>query len=310
MLRYAKVNAIKGTTVFLTGVNPRTAKHVQFAIENGWWKRGKEALKDLEDALSSRIFLKIFVGKHKVDFEPEKPPENREDSYLTFLSYAKESGYNPKFLRELDHYLVTMTSWTNPVKDLGMYLLNATDKLGMVFYARDRITNLSKKTRPPHVEIRYHVVSSIVSCKGCLDALAAIVNEVYGVGHRKGKIDLATIRSDLLHHIEKNNNKLWRLLKDHEKWINKMTTYRDFVIHKIMLSTPPVGSQDDVAKPLKVRVPSKPLSINTREEEQKKVSWIDAGEFCEAMIERLQSIMEIVCVDLLRLIESKTYFPI
>jgi len=304
------VNAIKGTTVFLTGVNTRTGKHIQFVIENGWWKRGKEAVKDLKHALSSGIFLKILVGKHKVDFEPEKPPESREDSYFTFLSYAKESGYNPQFLRELDHYLVTMSSWTNPVRDLGIYLLNATDKLGMVFYARDQIVNLSKKPRPSRVQIRYHVVNSIVSCKGCLDALATIVNDVYGLGYRKGEIDLATIRSNLLHHIEKTNKKLWDLLKNHEKWINRITTYRDFVIHKIMLSTPPIGSQKDVAKPIKVYVPSKPLSINTREDEQRKVSWIDAGEFCKMMIEPLQNVMEIVCVDLLRLIESKTYFPV
>jgi len=306
MLRYAKVNAIKGKTVSVTGVNPPTGKHVEFVFE----RIDDPILKSLKYALDSKIFIKYLVGKTTASFEEERPPETREDSYFTLLSYASKSGYNPKFLRELDHYLVTMDVWTRPFKELGRYVLNATDKLGMVFYAKEQIAKL-KRLRRPYIEVRYHITNVIISSKACLDALATILNEVYGMGYRKGKIDLATTRSDLLHQISKVNRKLGSSLKKHEKWINNITDYRDSVIHKIMLVTPPIGPTSDpsgLTKPMSVKVPSLPLTLDYVE--QKKISWLDAEDYCQRLIEQLQKLIEIVCVDLLRLIKSKTYFPV
>lgn len=306
MLRYAKVNAIKGKTVSITGVNPPTGKHVEFVFE----RIDDPILRDLKYALDSKIFIMVLVGKTKISFEEEKPAETRKDSYFTFFSYASKSDYNPKFLRELDHYLVTMEVWTRPFKEVGRYLLNATDKLGMVFYAKEQIAELRKSMRP-YVEVRYHTTNAIISSKACLDALATILNELYGIGYHKGKIDLATVRSDLLHQIGKVNPKLGSLLKKHEKWINDITEYRDSVIHKIMLVTPPIGRTSDASEltePISVKVPSSPLPIDHGE--QKGISWLDAEDYCQGLIEQLQRLIKIVCVDLLRLIRSKTYFPL
>jgi len=310
MLRYTKVNAIKGKTVSMTGINPPTGKHITYVFES----MSEPMLSSLKLALDSKIFIKVLVGTKKgllhFKFENERPPETREDSYFTFFSYANKLGYNPKFLRELDHYLVTMDAWTRPFKELGRYLLNATDKLGMVFYAKEQIAKL-KKLKRPYIEVRYHTTNAVISSKACLDALATILNEIYGIGYRKGKIDLATTRSDLLHQIGKVNRKLGSLLKKHEKWINHITEYRDSVIHKIMLVTPPIGPTSDalgLTKSVSVKVPSRPLTID--HVEQKEISWLDAEAYCQHLIERLQRLIEVVCVDLLRLIESKTYFPV
>ena len=310
ILRYIKVNAIKGRTVSMTGVNPPTGKHVEFVFES----IHDPILKSLKYALNSKIFIKVLAGKKgepDFEFQEERPPETREDSYFTLFSYASKLGYNPQFLREMDHYLVTMDVRTRPFKELGRYLLNATDKLGMLLYAKEQIAELKKVESPSYIEIRYHIVNAIISCKGCLDALATVLNEVYGIGYRKGKIDLATTRSNLLHQIGKVNRKLGSLLKKYEKWINQVTEYRDFVVHKIMLMTPPIGPTSDASgltRPMRIQVPSRPLTIDYVE--QKEIGWLDAEDYCQLLIERLQGLIEIVCIDLLRLIKSKTYFPI
>jgi hypothetical protein len=308
ILRYAKVNAIKDKTVSITGVNPPTGKHVEFVFE----RIDEPILNSLIYALNSKIFIKVLAGKKgepDFEFQEEKPPETREDSYFTIFSYASKVGYNPQFLKELDHYLVTMGD--RPFKELGRYLLNATDKLGMVFYAKDQISKLKKVDRPSYIEIRYHVANAIISCKGCLDALAAILNEVYGIGYSKGKIDLAITRSDLLHQVSKVNQKLGSLLKKYEKWINYITEYRDFVLHRIMLTTPPLGPTSDASgltEPVKVQVPLRPLTIDYME--RKQIRWVEAESHCRFLIERLQELIEIICLDLLQLITSETYFPI
>jgi len=311
ILRYVKVNAIKDRFVSIVGVNPPTGKHVEFLFER---VADNLVLKSLKHALGSRIFIKVLAGEKKGEpafrLQNEKASHIREDSYFTLFSYASKAGYNPEFMRGLDHYLVTMDDFTRPFKELGRYLLNATDKLGMVLYAKELIKKLKEAERPSYIEIRYHIVTAIVSCKGCLDALATILNEVYGIGYSKGKIDLATNRSDLLHQIGKINKKLGSLLKKHEKWINEITEYRDFVIHRIMLVTPPMRPTSDpsgLTQPIKVQVPSQPITIDHGT--LKGIDWIEAEDFCQSLIESLQELIETVCVDLLQLIESKAYFP-
>ena len=299
MLRYAKVNAIRDTTVSVTGINPPTGKHITYVFESV----NEPMLSKLKLALEAKIFVKVLVGTKKgllhFRFGNEEPSETRKDSYFTFFSYASKSGYNPKFLRELDHYLVTMDHHTRPIKELGRYLLNAIDKLGMVFYAKEQIAKL--KSKRAYIEVRYHTTNAIISSKACLDALATILNEAYGIGYRKGKIDLATTRSDLLSQIGKVNRKLGSSLKKHQKWINRITEYRDFVIHRIMLVAAPVGT------PPVVKVPSRPSTIGRVDSRARD---LDAEDYCRRLIEQMQRLIEMVCVDLLRLIKSKTYFPV
>lgn len=308
MLRYVKVNEVKDKTVSLTGVNPPTGKHVTYVFEK---ISDKKLLGSLISAKRRGMFLKVFVGeKGEVDFKfaNEEPPSNREDSYFTFFSYAKNCGYNPLFLRELDHYLVTMSTYGKPVKEIGKYLLNATEKLGNVFYARERITEMNYSKSYLFKEIRYHITNAIIHSKACIDALATILNELYGIGYRKGKIDLSTRRSDLLHKLQRYP--VGKKIKKYEKWINKVTDYRDFVIHKIMLLTPPIGKMSDSSKPIQIvkcKVPTKPITISNNE---KRIQWIDAEVYCQKLIKNLENLIEIVCSDLLSLIQSKTYFPI
>ena len=306
MLRYAKVNSIENKKVILTGVNPPTGKHVTFVFEK---VDNDNTLNSLKYAQRNGLFLKYLVGKDSMSIAQEKPPKDREDSYFTLFSHCKIYGYTPLFFKELDHILVTMSDYRKPVKEIGKILLNVTEKLGNVFYAKDMTVEMNKSKSHAFREIRYHVTNSIVHSKACLDALAMILNEVYGLGYSKGQIDLATTRSNLLNDLIKTCPKIGKNLKRKEKWINRITDYRDFVIHRIMLLTPPIG-QLSTSQPktqiVKCKIPSKPLTIG---DEEKSIKWVDAEDFCQGLIDQLEKIVEIVCLDLLDLINSKTFFP-
>jgi hypothetical protein len=306
ILRYAKVNSIKNEKVFLTGVNPPTGRHVTFVFER---VGDAKTLESLNHAFQTGLFLKYLVGKNNMHFAEEKPPKEREDSYFTFFSYCKPYGYNPLFFKELDHLLVTMSDYRKPVKEIGKILLNVTEKLGNVCYAKDITAQMNKSKSYAFREIRYHAANAIIHSKACLDALAAILNEVYGLGYRKGQIDLATTRSNLLNNLIKTCPKIGGQLKRNEKWINRITDYRDFVVHRIMLMTPPLGqvsSSQSKIQIVKCKIPSKPITIG---DEEKNILWIDAEDYCQELINELEKIVEIVCTDLLDLIRSKTFFP-
>src|SRR4030067_1962578 len=127
-LRYAKINAVEGKSVLVTGVNPQTGKHVNLEIENV----SEPTLSKLKYCLIARNFLKIFGGSGKGEpefrFSEEDPPEKRDDSYFTLFSYASKAGYNPLFLKKLDRHLVPMER--KAITNVGKYLLNLIDKLG------------------------------------------------------------------------------------------------------------------------------------------------------------------------------------
>lgn len=257
-------------------------------------------------------FIKILAkekGETVSSFIVEKPPRERDDSYFTLSSYAGKAGYSPFFLRELDHYLVTMTSGTNPVKEVGKYLLNVTDKLGNIFYAKEKIDELNKQYPYNYIEIRYHITYAIISCKACFDGLATIINEVYDIGYSKGNIDLSTIRSNFLSKIEENNDLLGKKLKKYQNWINKITRYRDLVVHNIMLHTPPimVKTISGTTRSLKCKIPSKLVGIS---ESAENIKWINAEEFCQSLLDKLLELIQLICEDLLQLIKTKKYFPL
>jgi hypothetical protein len=77
-----------------------------------------------------------------------------------------------------------------------------------------------------------------------------------------------------------------------------------------MLVTPPIGqlrSLQPTTQIVKCKIPSKPLTIGDAEE---NLNWVDAEDYCQGLTDELEKIVEIVCVNLLDLIRSKTYFPI
>lgn len=335
VLRYAKVKEIDKTHVALIGVNPPTGKHVKIALEIA----DSEALRRLDYACLSHLFkvnaegtgtvkartdgagnsiiqvqLDGKVGP-RIEFSEEKPPAEREDSYFTLLSYCCRKNYNPLLLRELDHKLVVMDDVSKPVKKIGTFLLNMTDKLGNLLYAGDQVdvickSNAWNKTDPFYQEIRYHVVAAVSSCKSCFDALAAIVNETYGLGFSKGKLDLATRRSNLLNELGKVNTRLSSHLKGFEKWINEITDYRDFVEHRIMLIAPPVSNIDNKTEtlgPLICMVPKSPLTYG--DVPSKPVILMSATDFCLSLVEKLEELILVIIEDLLHMIRSKKYIP-
>lgn len=201
-----------------------------------------------------------------------------------------------------------MESYKRPVKELGVFVLNLMDKLGNIYYARDQVSQENSKIRPSHIVVRYHIFNTIASCKACFDALAAILNEVYVLGHRRGKIDLASTRSDLIADVKNINSFLGTELEKYQSWINKITNYRDAMEHRIMLLTTIVG------KPglLKCRVPEIPISVADPKisyYERKEISTTDAEDFCNELIGNVTKLIEIVCLDLISMLSSRTYIP-
>lgn len=309
LLRYAKIEAIEGKTVTVVGVHPQTGKHAGLVIETV----KDPTLTKLRYCLASKIFVKVFVGDGKTEpnfrFSAEEPSSRREDSYFTLFSYASRVGFNPLFLRKLDHHLVTMGE--PPTKELGEHLLNVTDKLGMVFYARDQVVTLKKQRPVPYIEIRYHIVNAIISSKACLDALANILNDVYCMGRVGSKIDLASVRGDMVQRIKKMNRKLGEDLEKHQKWLDDITLYRDQVAHRILLDAVPIAPLSK-APLVKIQIPKSShalaqLRVGDRSEKDKL--WQESEDFFRLSLKELKYLIEIVCNDLLALIESKTYFP-
>jgi hypothetical protein len=300
------VIAIDGTTVTVRGVNPPTGKNISFE-----WPdiKNKEALPTFRAAMRSRTLYKVLMGNSSegIHLEQEELLHSAKDSYFTILTYCSKIGYNPLFLRELQEYTLIMDS-TTTLNSIGLHVLNAIEKLGNIFYAIDEVTRLNQQ-KYLYREIRYHVFNAIVSCKASFDALATILNEVYSIGYTKGKIDLATSRSDLINKVSSINAILARKLRKYEGWINKITDYRDFVVHRIMIVTPPMSSRDPSAKnanKVRCKVPIRPLGLNDSDE---RVTLIDAEDFCENLSITLQELIEIVCLDLLTQIRARRYFP-
>jgi hypothetical protein len=126
------------------------------------------------------------------------------------------------------------------------------------------------------------------------------------LGFSKGKIDLSTRRSNLLNHLAKVNSGLHSQLRAYENWINEITDYRDFVQHRIMLVSPPVSEIDEKSGtlgPLICRVPSSPLTYGDKE----SIGLVGATDFCTSLEKHLERVVEIICEDLLRMINSKEY---
>jgi hypothetical protein len=114
-----------------------------------------------------------------------------------------------------------MSDYRKPVKEIGKILLNVTEKLGNVYYAKEMTAQMNKSKSYNFREIRYHITNAIIHGKACLDALATILNEVYGLGYRKGQIDLSTTRSNLLNDLTKTCPKIGEKLKKRRSGLTK-----------------------------------------------------------------------------------------
>lgn len=299
LLRFCKVTKIEKNTVAVTGVNLPTVKHVEMVFE----RIDDPTLTQLRTAMLAGLFIRVLGTEKGVHFSNEDPSE----SYFLAFSFARQAGYNPPFMKKLDDYLVTMESWRAPVTDLGVFVLNLMDKLGNVYYARDQILEENSKDIPSHPIVRYHVLNSVTSCKACFDALAGVLNEVYAIGHKKGKIDLASTRSDLIEDVKNMNKTLGRKLEQFQSWINRITEYRDKMQHRIMLLTPIVGKEE-----LKCKVPFKPVFIGDPTMSlfaAKKIPYQDAEDFCHELIDNITKLIEIIFVDLIQMLSSRTYMP-
>lgn len=297
--------SVSGNTVNVIGVNPPTGKHITFELP------GIKSIADIPifvAAMHSGTFFKVLGSNidEDVHLEQEAPVPSATDSYFTLVTYCINAGYNPLFLRELQVHTLVMDSATT-LNRIGLHVLNAIEKLGNIFFAINAVTVLNRQMYQ-YRQIRYHVFNTIVSCKACFDALASILNEVYSTGYTKGKIDLATNRSNLLTEISVINPVLGKKLKQYEGWINSTTEYRDFIIHRMMIITPPMGTNASDSKARRVRctVPARPIGVN---DSDKGVDLIDAEDFCRNLSTKLIEVIEIVCQDLLQQIEAGRYFP-
>lgn len=302
LLRFAKVSAIHQGNVEVTGLNPPTGKHVTIVFESV----PEPHFSHFKAALASRIFLKVKIPSPSLhfDIEEEGAPSGRTDSYFSVMTYAAAAGYHPEFLRELDEYLVTMQNYMRPLTDVGIILLDVIDKLGSVCYCRDRLAEINRDIRPSHAVGRIYVVDAIAGCKGCLDGLALMLNEVYSLGYSRGDVDLS--RGRFVNSLRAVNARLASRLSEHLAWIRQITKYRDAVIHRVMLLTP-VSSVKEIGQPeaLAVQVPSQPVTIGSSQ--PSRINWTQAQIICQELIDKLEILIEIICSDLLDLLHSRSY---
>lgn len=70
-------------------------------------------------------------------------------------------------------------------------LMNVAEKLGYLYYSRDRIIELNGKINNSRIFISYYLTCFIMSEKALLDALAVLLNQCYGIYKEiNGDVDL------------------------------------------------------------------------------------------------------------------------
>ena len=159
------------------------------------------------------------------------------------------------------------------------YISDALEKLGFLYFARDKI---KKNIKDLHAG-KYHIYNSIFDCKALLDTIAGLLNHHYKLGQRRGSIDLK--RPEFMQKLANKNFQLAREIGKFEVWVKAVSEWRDTLIHRhgVLL----LFVKDD-----RYLIPIKPkrfVDITLFQEPT-----VDPIKFCEENIKCAKSIMEIV----------------
>jgi hypothetical protein len=106
------------------------------------------------------------------------------------------------------------------------YLSDALEKLGFLYFARDRI---KKKAKDLHA-CKYHIYNSIFNCKSFLDTVAGLINHHYKLGKRRGNIDLK--RAGFMQDLANKDPQLGSKIGKFKVWIKAISNWRDTLIHR------------------------------------------------------------------------------
>jgi len=159
------------------------------------------------------------------------------------------------------------------------YISDALEKLGFLYFARDKI---KKNIKDLHAG-KYHIYNSIFDCKALLDTMAGLLNHHYKLGQRRGGIDLK--RSEFMQKLADKNSLLAKEIGKFMVWVKAVSEWRDTLIHKrgILLF---LVKGDRYLMPIR---PKRLVEIALFQ-----VPTVDPIKFCEENIMCAKSIMEIV----------------
>lgn len=160
------------------------------------------------------------------------------------------------------------------------YLSDALEKLGFIFFARDKI---KKDIKNLHA-CKYHIYNSIFDCKALLDTIAGLLNHHYKLGEKRAGVDLK--RQKYIRKLADKNPLLAREIGEFEIWTKAISDWRNTLIHRH-------GVFLFFVKDNKFLMPVKPLRFVDAALFQ--VPTVDPIDFCEENIRGAKLILEIVC---------------
>jgi len=231
--------------------------------------------------------------------------------FFRTFSLLQATEYNPRWLQELETGLIARNDSTREVtlSEPASALLNLCDKLGNMEYAARQVRKLDGKGMLSHIFVRYHTFNGVVSCKGCLDARAEVLNWSYKLGLTRGAVDLDPRRGRVLGKLPRNGE-LAKSLATFSQWIKDVTDCRDVMIHRQMWLLPTLVSQSrppDVAWPTSF-ASLKPVWLPDRSTRpQIHPSVMKGAEFfLEELISKTKQLAELICLDLLERLPSGT----
>jgi plasmid maintenance system killer protein len=236
-----------------------------------------------------------------------------EGNFFRDFSLLRYGTYNPEFLKKLEEKLIEVDDSGRKLvlKPPSSFILNLMDKLGNVEYSCKLIKQFDGTGIRSHIFVRHYVSYSIISAKACLDSLANILNWVYELGLKGGKIDLSTRRTNLVQKLMAKNAQLSEQLSKFQSFIDEITGYRDVMVHRQMVITSPVfleGAKiDSSVQPSKNAIPKFPLWMKDQSDDLQQRSQLEfftSEVFCQWLTEQLHTLVQLVMEDLLLQLET------
>jgi len=176
-------------------------------------------------------------------------------------------------------------------------LMNVAEKLGYLYYSRDRIIELNGKIVKGRIFVSYYLTSFIMSEKALLDALAVLLNRCYDVYKEvNGDVDLN--RDKFVNKLIEKNKK-YEYLRQEKKWISNVVKWRDIVVHRKSLAIMPQtkkGQDNPSMKELQemaVKMPIEPFTITDMKSKNNQLQEI--VPFCDDWISHIEQITRVLC---------------
>ena len=108
------------------------------------------------------------------------------------------------------------------------YLSDAVEKLGFIYFSRDKVGKEIKNLNG----CKYYIYNSVFDCKAFLDTMAGLINHHYKLVKTKSLIDLN--KPEFMRELQKPNKDptLEREIRNFMPWIQAVSNLRNELIHR------------------------------------------------------------------------------